>query len=234
MRAYPLVFAFVASSLTVGTSLAASQTSVESLKTIQRAVGDWLEGQLANSQGAASYQIGQIDSRLRLAACNQMDIQLPKGYRLLGNTMIHVRCVDGAAWAINVPVKVSLQSTYYVAARPLASGKQIEPGDMVPQQGDLADLPGSVILDPAQAVGRTLNSAIASGGVLRSEMLRAAMVIRQNQRVKIIYHEGNIEVSNEGVALQSAAEGQPVQVRVGTKQIVQGIARNNGVVEITP
>ncbi|KAF0813267.1 Flagella basal body P-ring formation protein FlgA [Andreprevotia sp. IGB-42] len=215
-------------------SAATAAPAGQELKGIQRAVGDWLDAQLANSQGLSSYQIGQIDTRLKLDACNAFDIQLPNGYRLVGNTMVRVRCVDGAAWGVNVPVKVSIQSTYYVASRPLQAGKEIGPGDLVAQQGDLALLPGSVILDPTQAMGRTLNSAVASGGVVRAEMLRAAMVIQQNQRVKVLYRDGGLEVSNDGTALQAAAEGQVVRVRVGTSQIVQGIARSNGVVEITP
>ncbi|SMC22184.1 flagella basal body P-ring formation protein FlgA [Andreprevotia lacus DSM 23236] len=211
-----------------------SFAAAQDMKVLQRAVADWLDGQLANSQGLSSYQIGQIDNRLKLDACNAFDIQLPSGGRLIGNTMLRVRCIDGAAWGINIPVKVALQATYYVAARPLSAGKEIQPGDLVAQQGDLSVLPGSVILDPAQAVGRTLNSAVASGGVLRAEMLRAATVIQQNQRVKVLFRDGDIEVSNEGTALQSAAEGQIVRVRVGNNQIVQGIARGNGTVEITP
>ncbi|WP_156970681.1 flagellar basal body P-ring formation chaperone FlgA [Andreprevotia chitinilytica] len=206
----------------------------QDLKAIQRAVGDWLEGQLANSQGTANYQIGEIDSRLRLDACQRFDIQMTAGSRLVGNTMVRVRCIDGAAWGINVPVKVSIQSTYYVAARPLKAGSEIQPGDLIPQQGDLSLLPGSVILDPTQAIGRMLNSAVPSGGVLRGEMLRAAVVIQQNQRVKIIFRDGDVEVSNEGTALQNASEGQTVRVRVGNNQIIQGIAHSNGMVEVTP
>ncbi|MBP8267104.1 MAG: flagella basal body P-ring formation protein FlgA, partial [Zoogloea sp.] len=41
------------------------------------------------------------------------------------------------------------------------------------------------------------------------------------------------QVSNDGVALSTAGNGQGAQVRLATGQVVRGIARNGGVVEIT-
>lgn len=209
---------------------AAGQTD---LATIQRAAASWLDQQLAQYQGGSSYTFGKLDNRLRLEPCNAMDIQAAPGYRLAGNSMLRVRCADGATWAVNLPVKISVQATYYVAARPLPSGHVLADGDLIPQQGDLGQLQGSVILDPNDALGRTLSSAVAAGGAVRSEMLRAPMVVQQGQKVRVVMRAGGVEVSNDGFALNNAAEGQNVRVRVGNNTIVQGIARSGGVVEVT-
>ncbi|WP_169307340.1 flagellar basal body P-ring formation chaperone FlgA [Chitiniphilus eburneus] len=202
----------------------------QDLRAVQDAVANWLDVQLAPTPGA-SYRLGEIDNRLRLDGCLQLDLQLPQGYRLVGKTMVRVRCIEGARWAVNYPVTVSILATYYVAARPLASGRTLQMGDLAPQQGDLAQLPGSVILDPAMAVGRVLNSAVSQGGALRGEMLRAATSVRQNQRVRVVFHLDGLEVTNEGVALNNAAVGEVVRVRVGNNQIVSGVALENGRVQ---
>ncbi|UXY13990.1 flagellar basal body P-ring formation chaperone FlgA [Chitiniphilus purpureus] len=205
----------------------------QDLNQVRGAVADWLDAQLAPTPNA-SYQLGEIDRRLRLEACQQLDLQLPQGYRLAGKTMVRVRCVAGARWAINHPVTIAINATYYVAARPLAAGHTLQAGDLATQQGDLAQLPGSVILDPAHAIGRVLNSPVAQGGPLRSELLRAGMVIRQNQRVRLIFRSEGLEVSNEGIALNAAAVGETVRVRVGNQQIISGLARQDGMVDAGP
>lgn len=204
----------------------------QNMAAIERTMRIWLDHALANSPGIPSYQISAIDSRLHLDACRDMQIALPSGYRLVGKTMLRVQCIDGANWSISIPVQVSISIDYLVAARPLASNQEIHEGDFTVQQGDLANLPGSVILDPGQAIGRTLNSAIAAGNPLRREMLRNPNVILQNQKVRIVFREGDLEVMNEGTALANAQEGQTVRVKVNNGQTIQGIARSNGTVEV--
>jgi flagellar basal body P-ring formation protein FlgA len=214
-------------------ALFASAAHATDTTAIQHAAQQWLDQSLANSNGIPSYQLSKIDGRIQLAPCKQYDIGLPSGYRLLGNTMLRIQCIDGANWGFNLPVKVSLLVTYYAAARPLSGNQEVGAGDLIAQQGDLGTLPGSVILDPSQAVGRVLNTAVASGRPLRSEMLRAAMVIQQNQKVRVIYRDDGIEVANEGIAMNNAAEGQSVRVRIGNKLIVQGLATATGSVDVS-
>ncbi len=203
----------------------------QSMATVRKSVQSWLDQALANSPGTPAYKIGEIDSRLRLDACQDMQMSLPMGYRLLGKTMVRVQCISGASWSFSIPVQISINVTYYAAARPLASGQEVREGDLTPQQGDLAALPGSVVLDPARAIGRTLNSPIAAGNPLRQEMLRSQIVIRQHQKVRIFFRSAGIEVMNEGTALGNAMEGQPVRVKVSNGQTVQGTARADGSVD---
>ncbi|AOX99382.1 flagellar basal body P-ring formation chaperone FlgA [Jeongeupia sp. USM3] len=200
---------------------------------LRQEVEAWVRQQLSTSPGA-TVKAGHLDSRLKLAACAQRDIQLAPGQRLLGNAQVRVRCIDGASWSVNLPVQIGQEVVYYVAARPLPAGHVLGTADLQPQRGNLADLPGSVVLDTAQAAGRTLGTALASGAPIRAEMLRSANVIRQGQRVKLVVRIGGIDVSNEGVALNSASEGQSVRVRLNNNQVSQGTARADGTVDAAP
>jgi len=204
----------------------------QDMSALQQVVRDWLDQSLTNSPGTASYQIGELDPNLHLSACRDMQVTLPPGYRLLGRTMVRVQCIAGASWSVSMPIQVSIMVNYFVAARPLAANQEVGEGDLAPQEGDLANIPGSVILDPGLAIGRVLNSSIAAGNPVRQEMLRSPIVIRQNQKVRVLFRQGGIEVMNEGTALSNAQEGQPVRVKVGNGQTVQGIARMNGNVEV--
>lgn len=199
---------------------------------LRRGLEDWLTQELANAAGPARFLIGNIDPRINAAACTDIQFGLPAGYRLIGRTTVRAQCLNGANWVASIPVQISIKITYYTAARALSGNREIREGDITAQEGDLAQLPGSVILDPAQALGRILNTSLPAGAPLRQEMLRAPIVITQHQKVKVLYRDGGIEVANEGTALAAAAEGQPIRVKVGNGQTITGIARMGGIVEI--
>lgn len=222
----PLIF-----SLVCALSLASAK---QDLNLIHKELEHWLDNALANSPGTPSYTINQLDSRLQLDPCSTMEVSLPPGYRLIGKSMLRVKCLQGASWSINTPVQITIPVQYLVAARPVGANHTLDAADVMLQRGDLGNLPGSVILEPNQAIGRTLNSAIAAGQPIRKEHLRAAMVIQQNQRVKIVYRADGIEIHNEGIALGNAAEGSIVRVRVGGNLILSGTAQAGGVVEVSP
>ena len=63
--------------------------------------------------------------------------------------------------------------------------------------------------------------------------LRQQPAVVQGQPVKVVSGGPGFQVANDGVALSSAANGQAAQVRLSSGQVVRGIARSGGVVEIT-
>ena len=65
-------------------------------------------------------------------------------------------------------------------------------------------------------------------------MLLSPPVIQQGQDVRLIYKGTGFAVSNEGKALNTAADGQVARARTGGGQTVSGIARPGGIIEITP
>jgi len=71
-----------------------------------------------------------------------------------------------------------------------------------------------------------------AGTVLRQEMLKISPVVQQGQTVKLISTGEGFSVSAEGQAMGKANEGQIVQVKVASGQIVSGIARNGGQIEV--
>ena len=155
------------------------------------------------------------------------------GARSIGRTTVLVRCRSEAGWAIYVPVQIRVVTEYLVSSRPLNQGQLISASDLARQSGDLGDLPNGVLLDPSQAVGQIAARPIPTGKPLMAELLRQAPVIQAGQSVKVVSRGPSFEVSSEGKALTAAADGKVVQVRLNTGQVVSGLARAGGVVEIT-
>ncbi len=199
---------------------------------IQKAVEDLLRNQTAGLPGRVSYSVGAIDGRMSLSPCIATEAFIPAGVRLWGNANIGVRCSGGAPWTIYVPVTIRISTGVVIAARALTQGKPIEASDLLLQEGDLTQLPGSVVTDPAMAVGRSVTHNVAAGQPLRQDLLRSQPVIQQGQSVTVRSQGAGFKVSTEGKSLTTAAEGQVAQVRIGSGQTVSGIARAGAIVDI--
>lgn len=199
---------------------------------VKRAVEDFLRVQVAGLPGEVSFTVGAIDANNQLTPCTRFDVSLPPGARPWGRTNVTVRCLDEAGWSMFVPAHVKVVGDYLVTARPLAQGQPLTSADLARHRGDLSTLPAGILTDEQQALGRTLRLSIGAGRPLRGDMLQQPLVIRQNQTVRVVTGGPGFQVANEGRALNNGLAGQVVQVRLGNGQIVSGIARPSGVVEI--
>jgi flagellar basal body P-ring formation protein FlgA len=199
---------------------------------VKDAVEAFLRTQIRGLPGDVSYTIGGIDPANRLAPCTALEAGLPAGAKSWGRTSVTVRCQAERGWTIFVPVHIRVVTDYLVTAMPLAQGQTVTPSDLARQRGDLSDLPAGILTDEREALGRTATLSIAAGRPLRADMLRQPVVILQNQTVKVISQGPGFQVTNEGRSLNNGLDGQIVQVRLANGQIVSGVARAGGVVEI--
>jgi flagella basal body P-ring formation protein FlgA len=188
--------------------------------------------QSSGSQNKVKVELGRIDPRLSLPACITPEAFLPKGNRPFGKTTVGIRCTAPVPWVIYVPAMVRVQGDYYVTAGSLAQGQVVSAQDLTKTSGDLTMLPVGIITDPAQAIGRTTSMAMRAGTPLRQDELRAQMVVRQGQTVKVISNGPGFQVSTEAVATTNAVEGQMVQAKTSTGQTVSGVAKSGGILEI--
>lgn len=213
-------------------SAGAHAQGTQSLTAIHQAVDQFVRLQTSGLSGKVSYTIGSVDSRLVLPACAALDVFLPSGARLWGQTGLGVRCGSGTAWTIYVNVDVRVSGSYLAASRALAPGQVLTAADMLTQSGDLTALPQGVLTDPEHAVGKTVTASMAAGQPLRHDLLRAPLAVQQGQTVKLQSGGAGFRVSAEGRALNNAQDGQVAQVRTGAGQTVSGIARAGGTVEV--
>lgn len=200
---------------------------------IRNAIETFLRQQTAGLPGQTSFSVSTVENNASRPACASLDVSMAPGARTLGKTTVLVRCRAEGGWAIYVPVQIRLISEYIVSNRPLGQGQLIREDDLSRQTGDLGNLPNGTLLDATQAVGKITAQSIPAGRPLVAEQLRQPPVVQAGQSVKVVSRGLSFEVSNDGRALASAAEGKVVQVRLSNGQIVSGIARANGVVEIT-
>lgn len=178
-------------------------------------------------------RVGQLDPRLKLAPCDQVQPYLPPGTRLWGAARIGLRCIDGATrWNVFLPVTVSVFGPALVAAGPLAAGATLAAQDIKPAEIDLAARPGAVTAPPATLVGRTLARSVAPGEPLRAGDLRARQWFAAGDTVRIVAAGRGWRIHGEGQALNPGVEGQAVRVRTESGRIVSGMAVAERQVEV--
>lgn len=211
---------------------AANLSAKQNLTAVKAKITEFLETQTIGYPGKVSVHAGAIDPNMKLAQCADMQVFLPTGSRAWGKTSVGVRCNAPSVWTIYVQATVNVIAQYLVAAAPLAQGQVVTSQDLLFESGDLTQLPAGVFTDQAQAIGRFANISMNAGTVLRQEMLKISPVVQQGQTVKLTSIGNGFSVSAEGKAMSKANEGQIVQVKVASGQIVTGIAHNGGQIEV--
>ena len=224
-------FALLAA-LALPAGISHAQTPRQDTAALRHVVEQFLRVQASGLPGDVNIQVGQIDNRTNLAACAAPEAFLPKGSRVWGKTTVGVRCTTPSPWTIYVGATVQVIGEYVVTAAPLAQGQTIGPNDVVRIKGDLTALPNGIITDASQAVGRTVISSLTAGIPLRNDALRAQQAVQQGQTVRLVSNGPGFSISAEAKALNNAAEGQVAQARTASGQVVSGVARAGGVVEV--
>lgn len=204
----------------------------QSLPAIQTTVETFVQEKVATQPGERTVTVSRIDPRLKLAKCDRLEPYLPAGNHLWGNSSIGVRCMSPVTWSLYVPVNIKVSNHVLVTVRPIASGQPIKAEDVQMQQRDITAFAGSALTSLDQTDDKYVAAPVASGTVLRAEMLRAANVIQQGQMVKLVAQGVGFRVTSEGQAMGNAKSGQVVAVKTRSGQIIKGIARSEGVVEV--
>ncbi len=183
--------------------------------------------------GRVSIKIKNIDPRIVLSACTELEAFLPSGSSLIGNTSIGVRCNEKPAWSIYLQASIRVSADMLVANRPLAQNTVLSINDFSVQNGELGQ-PG-ILTDPAQAVGKTLKFGVGAGQVLRLDMLRAPHVVLQGKTIDArVSSSTGISINWSGQALNNGAAGQDVQLRMPSGQVISGMAMADGSVQVRP
>jgi flagellar basal body P-ring formation protein FlgA len=199
---------------------------------VKKAIDGWLKTQTKGLPGQVSWEIGGFDPGNQLTPCGSFDISRPAGARPWGRTNVVVRCIGEAGWRVYVPVHVRVKADYLISARPIAQGQAVVAEDLATELGDLSELPANILTDTGLAIGKVASSSIPAGRPLRADMLKSQTVVRQGQSVKVVSRGPGFAVANEGRALANALEGQVTQVRLGSGQVVSGVAKADGTVEV--
>ncbi len=227
-----LTFSLIISSLCVHQPVLAEVPAKQNIAEIKIKVQEFLQNQVAGYPGKTNINVGAIDPNVKLAQCQNLEVFMPSGSRAWGKTSVGVRCNGQTNWTIYVQASINVFAQYLVAAAPLSQGTVISQEHCLYENGDLTQLPAGIFTEISQAVGRTVNISVPVGAVLRQEILKRSPVVQRGQTVTLTSSGVGFKVAAEGQALSNATEGQVVQVKVASGQVVTGIAKLGGQIEV--
>ena len=167
--------------------------------------------------------VGQLDQRLRLAPCQRVEPYLPPNARLWGKSRIGLRCAQGTSnWNVYLPITIKAYGRALVATTGVASGSVLKAGDLVEAEVDLAEDASPALVDPGQAVGRTVAQALRPGQSLRSGHLKARVWFAAGDTVKVLALGAGFSLEGEAQALSNGIEGQPARIRTEKGRVLTG------------
>ncbi|MDP2834587.1 MAG: flagellar basal body P-ring formation chaperone FlgA [Pseudomonadota bacterium] len=204
---------------------------------ILRQLGNtWLEQQAAQVWPGlrARPQVGAIDERLRLVACRDLEFSLAAGAQLGTAGSVKAQCNAPVRWSLYVGFRMRIEGPALVARRDLPARTVLTAADVEARNIDYEQPPATYLNDMRLVLGARVDHYLAAGRPLAAEGLSRPPAINAGQRVRIIVRGAGFSINQEGKALNSAAAGEPVRVKINSGRIVHGIAQDDGSVLVQP
>ena len=198
-------------------------------------VREFVRAELARTQPRlrAEISVGDIDSRLRLAACERTEAYLRPGAKLWGHSFVAYRCLQRPGWSISVPVNVRLFETALVALRPVAALQPVDAADVELRDTEVTAEPGGVAHDLSELADRVCTRGLQAGQAIALSALRMVPAVSQGEPVKVEGSGSGFTITAEGIAMSTAAPGELVRVRMESGRTIAGVARKGRLVEVS-
>jgi flagella basal body P-ring formation protein FlgA len=204
----------------------------QDLTKVKKTAEQFLLQQSKHYNGKIIVTVGEIDKRLKLHACEELQTFLPNGSKAWGKTTVGVRCNGFKPWTIFISSQVQIYGDYYQTRKGFTQGQNIEESDLIKMNGEVSAMPASIVTNVQTAIGKTMLTSLVAGTPLRKEMFKDTPVVKQGQFVKVTLHGNGFTMSNEAIAINNASEGQVAKAKTNDGQLISGIARAGGVIEV--
>ncbi len=202
----------------------------QDLNAIQKVALDFIQAKTQGMPGKISYKVDEVDPRIALAPCTQLEAFMPNGAAMLGRTSIGVRCTEKNGWSLFISANITTTMNMLTSSKPLQQGQVITAGDFSIQTGEINQT--GIVTDENQILGKVIKYSIGAGQLLKQDMFRPPYVITQGETVQLISEGQGFKLRVEGQAMNNAAAGQSAQVKVPSGQVISGTAKSKGLVEV--
>jgi flagella basal body P-ring formation protein FlgA len=177
-----------------------------------------------------------LNARLHLAACNHpLQTHLPARQGTPSRVAVSVSCAGTPGWTIQVPVQLQVFRNVLVTNHPLARGDMLGPGDVHPEERDVARLGYGFIESLDQILGHSLGRPLIAGVALTPGDFNGRETVHAGEEVQLVASLDGIEVRTRGMALDGGDTGARLRVRNDNSgRVVQGVVIGEGQVQALP
>lgn len=189
---------------------------------------------LSHADLAVEATVASLDSRLKLARCDQpLQAFTPPNTELKKNLVIGVRCRGSSPWKVYVPVKLTARRQVLVTDRPLRRGATLSAADVRLEERDITVARGAYLTDVAQLKGKILKRTVPEGRLVTADLLNEEDIIKRGQRVTLMVEQSGFMVQMAGTALSDGTINERIRVENNSsRRTVEGIVRSPQLVEV--
>lgn len=206
----------------------------ESHERIREAARQHVLDRAEHFRGKVTVSTSPLDSRLRLARCDQPleAYDAPNGLKP-GRNVVGVRCTGRKPWKLFVRVNITTREAVVVTARPLARGQQVVADDLRIEERDTSRMQRAYYTDPKPLIGLRARRQIGAGQPLHPGLVEQRRLVRRGALVQIVARHGELQVTMKGKALESGVLGDLIRVRnTASGREISGEVVAAGVVEV--
>jgi flagella basal body P-ring formation protein FlgA len=218
---------------------AMAQAQTGNVPDFQGLAQEWLRDATTAMQPSGSnalrmeVKVGNLDPRLKLAPCGNVEPYLPPGARLWGRTRIGLRCVDGISrWNVSLPVTVNAYGNAWVIKGTVAAGATLTQDDVTEAEVNWAEEASPVLRDRSLWVGHVATRGLTTGQAVRQGMIKPAQVFLAGAQVRVVAQGAGFQVSSDAQALSAGVVGQVARVRMENGRVSSGVVLDMRTVKI--
>ena len=164
---------------------------------------------------------GQLDPRLKLAPCSDIQAFMPAGVPAWGRSRVGLRCAKGqVGWQVYLPIQVEVWAWAPVLVHALPAGAQLDESMLASAEVNWAASSTSPHQHTSTLLGRVLARPVPAGQALWATDLKSRQWFGQGDTVRIVAQGSGFAISTEGTAMGVGLEGQTVRVKTESGRII--------------
>jgi flagellar basal body P-ring formation protein FlgA len=232
-----LVYSVYATVASAAEPLAAATRTVQSIASIREAAAQFVRD---NSRGIApansnlSATATELDARLQLDQCAAALKAFALNEASIGTrTTIGVRCDQGAAWTVYVPVIVESEIDVLVLKNSLPREAHVASSDFEVQRRRVPGFGSAYISNTTTLRDQHLKRTAVAGTVLTADLLTRDFVVKRGQQVMLVFDAHGLAVQAPGLALSDGGTADRIRVQNQTSlKVVEGIVESGNLVRV--
>lgn len=160
-----------------------------------------------------SYELGNLDSRLRLAPCsNEPDVEFSGDPWSSTRPRLMISCEGERPWKLFLSSSLTIEGETLVAARPLSRGDRIRE-DMISTTSMTVNASRrKSISHRSELIGMELDRSITTGTAFTPDLVSAPDAVARGDHVIITARSGHFSVQSRGKALNNGRIGEQVLI----------------------
>lgn len=201
---------------------------------IEAVAAGFVREKVGSYAGNTRVVAAKLDSRLRLAHCDQpLEAFLRPGEKIDNRTNVGVRCSGASPWKVYIPVDMVVTKNVLMPRQSVSRGHILTENDLVAVERDVTRLRRGYFTDKKRLVGQKARQSLVAGQIITPSMIEADTLIRRGQTVTLSVANNRLNIQMAGKALSDGALHQRIRVEnTNSGRVVEGVVRSREHVEV--